>query len=312
MGRNGMGDKITRPAKPAELQRAKFLQQALQRRTPALSLPEDAITVNPAAIPSFLSDSSDVQKAYLDQLVECAPEAISILDEQYRIRGINGEFTRLFGFLAGEDVGRRSETLIVPPDRNAETQWLGEILDQGEKVKLETKRRRKDGTLVDVFLSGAQVIISGKQVAVYVLYRDMSEQKRAESLSSALYRIAEKTSSAIDLQQFYAAIHGIVGELMYARNFYIALYDQAAQLLSFPYFVDEEDPTPAPKRLGHGLTEYVLRTGEPLLCTPDVFDVLVKRAQVELIGAPSLDWLGVPLEAGNTTFGVLVVQSYTD
>ena len=307
-----MGDKITRPAKPAELQRAKFLQQALRRRTPALSIPEDAVTVSPAETPFFLSDSPEVQKAYLDQLVECAPEAISILDGQYRIRGINGEFTRMFGFLAEEALGRRIEKLIVPPDRTAETKWLAESLDQGERVKLETKRQRKDGTLVDVFLAGAPVIISGKQVAVYVLYRDISEQKRAESLSSALYRIAEKTSSAKDLQQFYAAIHGIVGELMYARNFYIALYDQASQLLSFPYFVDEEDPTPAPKKLGRGLTEYVLRTGEPLLCTPDVFDVLVKQGEVELIGAPSLDWLGVPLKAGNTTFGVLVVQSYTD
>src|SRR5437660_3097765 len=307
-----MGDKITRPAKSAELQRAKLLQQARRRRSPALSLPEDAVIVNSTWTASFLADSSEVQKAYLDQLVECAPETITILDEQYRIRGINGEFTRLFGFLPGEAVGRRIETLIVPPDRNAETQWLGEILDQGEKVKLETKRRRKDGTLVDVFLSGAPVIISGKQVAVYVLYRDMSEQKRAESLSSALYRIAEKTSSAKDLQQFYAAIHGIVGELMYARNFYIALYDPASQLLSFPYFVDEEDPRPAPMKLGRGLTEDVLRTGEPLLCTDEVFEVLVKRDEVELIGAPSLDWLGVPLKAGSTTFGVLVVQSYSD
>ena len=102
---------------------------------------------------------------------------------------------------------------------------------------------------MDVFLSGAPVLISDKQVAVYVLYRDISEQKRAESLSSALYRIAEKTSSAKDLQQFYAAIHGIVGELMYARNFYIAVYDPSSELVSFPYFVDEVDPAPARKKL---------------------------------------------------------------
>ena len=48
------------------------------------------------------------------------------------------------------------------------------------------------------------------------------------------------------------------------------------QLLSFPYFVDDEDPRPAPKKLGKGLTEHVLRTGEPLLCTPDVFEELVE------------------------------------
>jgi PAS domain S-box-containing protein len=58
------------------------------------------------------------------------------------------------------------------------------------------------------------------------------------------------------------------------------------------------------------LTEYVLRTGEPLLATPPVFDDLVRRGEVELIGAPSVDWLGVPLKSGTTCIGVLVVQSY--
>jgi two-component system cell cycle sensor histidine kinase/response regulator CckA len=307
-----MGDKITRPEKSADLVRAKFLKEALQRGTPAISLTGDSVGVTTAPMPALASDGLEVQKAYLEQLVECAPEAISILDEQYQITRLNGEFTRMFGFLPEEALGRRIDSLIVPPDRSSETRWIGETLTQGHRVTLETKRQHKDGTLVDVFISAAPVVIGGMRVAAYVLYRDISEQKRAEALSSALYRIAEKTSSAEDLQQFYAAIHGIVGELMYARNFYIALFDPLTQLLSFPYFVDEEDPTPVPKKLGRGLTEYVLRSGEPLLCTPDVFDVLVRRGEVELIGAPSVDWLGVPLKAANNTFGVLVVQSYTD
>lgn len=306
-----MGDKITPTVKSADLSRAKFLKEALERRTPALTHQGDPAAVASVPTPAFASDSPEVQKAYLEQLVECAPEAISILDAEYRITRVNGEFTRMFGFLPEEALGRRIDSLIVPPDRNSETRWIAETLAQGRKITLETKRQRKDGTLLDVFISGAAVIVGGSQVAVYALYRDISEQKRAESLSSALYRIAEKTSSAKDLQQFYASMHATVGELMYARNFYIALYDPLTQLLSFPYFVDEEDPTPVPKKLGRGLTEYVLRTGEPLLCTPDVFDALVQQGEVELIGAASLDWLGVPLKAANNTFGVLVVQSYT-
>ena len=197
------------------------------------------------------------------------------------------------------------------PDRGAETRWIADLLVKGQKVVLETKRQRKDGTLLDVFISAAPIVINGEQVAICVLYRDISEQKRAEALHSALYRITQKTSTDDDLQQFYTAVHSIVGELMYARNFYIALYDPLTQLLSFPYFEDEGEGRPAPRKLGKGLTEYVLRTGEPLMCGPDVFDELVKRGEAELIGAASLDWLGVPLKAGNTTFGVLVVQSYS-
>jgi two-component system cell cycle sensor histidine kinase/response regulator CckA len=307
-----MGDKITRPAKSAELARAQLLRDALQRGTAALSLPAQEPALAGEKIPSsFAPDSPELQKAYLEQLVECAPEAISILDKEYRITRLNGEFTRVFGFRPEEAMGKRLEPLIVPPDRTAETRWLQEALAKGQKISVETKRQRKDGTLVDVLISSAPVVIDGIQVGVCALYRDISEQKRAESLSSALLRIAEKAGSAKDLQHFYSAIHGIVGELMYARNFYIAVYDAATQLLTFPYFVDEQDSRPAPKKLGKGLTEYVLRTGEPLLCTQEVFDTLQEKGEAELIGAPSLDWLGIPLKAGDHTFGVLVVQSYT-
>ncbi|HVO81832.1 MAG TPA: PAS domain S-box protein [Terriglobales bacterium] len=307
-----MGDKITQPAKVSELLRAKLLQKALHNGTPTFSRPDDpAVAASAPPTPPLASEDIEVQRAYLEQLVECTPEAISILDH-YQVLRINSEFSRMFGFQPEEALGRRIDSLIVPPDRGSETLWIGEMLAKGQKVMLESKRRHKDGTLVDVFISAAPVLIGGNRVASYVLYRDISEQKRAETLSSALYRIAEKTSSAVDLQQFFAAIHNIVGELMYARNFYIALYDPLTQLLSFPYFVDEEDATPVPKKLGRGLTEYVMRTGDPLLCTPEVFDALLAQGEVELIGAPSVDWLGVPLKAANNTFGALVVQSYRD
>ena len=308
-----MGEKITRGPKSADLERAKLLKQALQQGSPpSLVAPEAALNGTGSPTSDWSEDHPEVQRAFLEQLVECTPEAISILNSRYGVTRINSEFTRMFGYSSEEALGRRIDTLIVPPDRNAETRWIAETLEKGQKVSLETKRRRKDGTLLDVCISSSPVLIGDTQAAIYVLYRDISDQKRAEALSSALYRIAERTSSAEDLQQFYAAIHNIVGELMYARNLYIALYDPVAQLLSFPYFVDEEDPTPAPKKLGRGLTEYVLRTGEPLLATPHVFDELVRRGDVELIGAPSVDWMGVPLKAGNNTFGVLVVQSYSE
>ncbi len=307
-----MGDNITQPATSAELSRAKFLREALQRRTLALSDPTATATASTEPItPSFATDSPELQRAYLEQLVECAPEAISILDPEYRITRLNGEFTRIFGFSPEEALGERIDSLIVPPDRSAETRWIAELLVKGQKVVLETKRQRKDGTLLDVFISAAPIVIDERQVAMCVLYRDISEQKRAEALHSALYRITQKTSSADDLQQFYAAVHGIVSELMYARNFYIAVYDPLPQLLTFPYFEDELDSRPAAKKLGKGLTEYVLRTGEPLLCTPELFDSLARQGEVESIGAPSLDWLGVPLKVGNNSFGVLAVQSYS-
>src|SRR5437763_16791239 len=68
-----------------------------------------------------------------------------------------------------------------------------------------------------------------------------SERRRTEQVQSALYRIAELASAAHDMQEFYGAVHAVVGELMDASNFYIALYDEERQLISWPYAVDEVD-----------------------------------------------------------------------
>ena len=135
---------------------------------------------------------------------------------------------------------------------------------------------------------------------------------RAERVEAAIYVISEAASSAMSLDELFPEIHAAVGELMPARNFYIALYDAECDRLSFPYFVDEVDAMPAAKAPGRGATEYVLRTGEPLLASPAVAAELQRRGEIELIGADSIDWLGVPLKVENTTFGVLVIQSYTE
>jgi PAS domain S-box-containing protein len=305
-----MGDKAA-PSAGAELLRAKALKEALERGIPpALSRPSE---ISSLAAPSPSSESGlEIQEAYLEQIIENAPEAISIIGPGLKILRINSEFTRLFGYARDEAIGQNLDSLIVPPDRYAETSWIGESLNQGHKISLETRRKRKDGTLVEVLLSASPVIVNGQKVASYASYRDIAEQKRSEELNSALYSIAARTHSAEDLQSFFAAIHNIVGQLMCARNFYIALYDRDTQLLSFPYFVDEQDPAPAAKKLGRGLTEYVMRTGEPLLATPAAFESLVQLGEAELIGAPSLDWLGVPLRIGSTSIGALVVQSYNE
>ncbi len=108
---------------------------------------------------------------------------------------------------------------------------------------------------------------------------DITEQKRNERIQAALYNISQATSSTQNLQELYRSIHQILGELMPANNLFIALYDPATNKVSFPYFVDEIDPPPSGKRLGRGLTEYVLRTGKPLLADPDDFEELARMGR---------------------------------
>ncbi len=253
-----------------------------------------------------------IPEAYLEGLFESAPEAVVILDSKHRIVRVNQEFTRMFGYSLADVRGRHLDPLIVPAVKAAEAKSLNTTVEQGRTVSLETQRRTKDGSIVDVSILSTPVNVGGGRVAFYGIYRNISEQKRAERLQSALYRIAEKANSAADLTDLFTSIHAILRELMYARNCYVALYDPVVDMVSFPYFVDEKDLVPpAPHRFRKGLTEYVLRTGRPLLAKPEILDELVRSGEVESrVGAPSRDWMGVPLKQGDTTFGVLTVQTY--
>ncbi|HEX2980790.1 MAG TPA: PAS domain S-box protein, partial [Anaerolineaceae bacterium] len=145
---------------------------------------------------------------------------------------------------------------------------------------------------------------------IVVLSKDITERKRAERIQAATFRISQAVNSSATLDELFHSIYSILNELFPARNLFFALYDETKDLLRFPFFVDEYDPPPLPKEPGKGITEYVLRTGKPLLATPAVFDDLVAQGEVESIGAPSLDWLGVPLKVKGRTIGVLVTQTY--
>jgi diguanylate cyclase (GGDEF)-like protein/PAS domain S-box-containing protein len=133
----------------------------------------------------------------------------------------------------------------------------------------------------------------------------------AERVRQATYDIARAVAGSRDIDDLFRRIHEIVGTLTPARNFYIAVHDPVRDEMSFPYFVDEHEGPPGPQPMGRGLTAYVLRTGKPLLAGPELFDALVTSGEVELVGAQSVDWLGVPLQTGQRTIGVLAVQSYT-
>ncbi len=152
--------------------------------------------------------------------------------------------------------------------------------------------------------------LGGRQATVMAI-TDVDDRRRARDVEAAIYETSRAAGASENLQELFASLHRTVARLMPATNFYIALYDAASDLMSFPYFVDEVDDRPEPLKPGRGLTGYVLRTGEPLLATVEAIAELERRGELESLGAPSVDWLGVPLKVGGATVGVLAVQSYT-
>jgi len=144
-----------------------------------------------------------------------------------------------------------------------------------------------------------------------VLQQEVLERQRGERLQAALFRIAELAGSTDSPDAFYASIHGVVDDLINARNFCIALISEDGTELSFPYSVDECDRENPTRKLADGLTEYVLRNGAPLLVDKAEIERLRASGEVGYYGSISECWLGVPLVCADHTAGVLVVQSYS-
>jgi diguanylate cyclase (GGDEF)-like protein/PAS domain S-box-containing protein len=146
------------------------------------------------------------------------------------------------------------------------------------------------------------------------------ESRTSDRLQKALYAISESAHTADNLPQLLKQVHAIVLGLLPAQNFYVALYDHETGMIQFPYYVDEREndiPSPtqkfSPEEMEKSLTLYILQNEQALLLSKDDFMDLERAGQIELIGAPCVDWLGVPLRTGEKKImGVLAVQTYQD
>lgn len=149
------------------------------------------------------------------------------------------------------------------------------------------------------------------------LEESVDKLEYAEKLQKSLYEIAAFAYFADELNEFYAHVHQVVSSLIYAPNFYIALYDLEKDQLNFPYFVDtrgDEQPNAIyPKEiLNNSLTGMVFRTDRPLLLDRQSLLQLYDEGKLKAYGDLAACWLGVPFHSGESVHGVVVVQSYIE
>ena len=163
-----------------------------------------------------------IQKVYFQQLFESAPEAIVLLKPNERIIQVNREFTRLFGYSQEEAVDHEINELIVPIKFKDEGSELSRRVAQGLMISTESIRRRKDGSLVDVSILGRPVRVDGSQIALYAIYRDITDRKSAEeslrksessfrglfnSVSDAIY-IMDREGRFVDVNEGAVTMYG--------------------------------------------------------------------------------------------------------
>ena len=224
----------------------------------------------------------------------------------------NPAFLSMYGYDSEEELKQVTvaSTYVIPAEGKG---FSDQLLARGRVDGLELHLKRKDGSIL--LGSVTAVVAHDNKGTPYFdcTIEDITHRKQAERVQATLYQISQATLTASDLEELFTLVHQSISELIVANNFYVALYDPVEDMVSFPYFVDENDPQPAPRKMGSGLTEYLIHHGEPVLVSPELFAELEESGEVENSGTPCLDWLGVPLKtAEDKTIGALVVQTYNE
>ncbi|QOL26857.1 GAF domain-containing sensor histidine kinase [Thalassotalea sp. LPB0316] len=147
------------------------------------------------------------------------------------------------------------------------------------------------------------------------LEKQLREKEHSEKLQVALYQIASLVNDEIPMSQLYIKVHEIIKTLLLAKNFYIALFDEAENIITIPYYIDEKEPDREmgfSLPLGNGLSSYIIKTRQAQRVFPQDVEALVRNGFINEVAGPQeySCWLGAPMISSNIVHGLIVVQSY--
>jgi PAS domain S-box-containing protein len=147
----------------------------------------------------FMQSISDpVTIRHLARVVESSEDAIVSKNLDGIIMSWNRAAERMFGYAAGEVIGR-SIRLIIPADRQSEEDMVLARIRAGQAVtQFETVRQRKDGSLLPISLTVSPIHDdAGRVIGASKIARDLTDRNRAEIASRRLAAIVESSDDAI-------------------------------------------------------------------------------------------------------------------
>lgn len=250
------------------------------------------------------------------ELFEQMNEGLVVVSPTGEIQLANDSFASMLGYSVDEILGK-SGTIFINDQKDLENFDVRlEQRSKGLNEKFEIKAKRKDSSTIWLNISSTpQYSSSGQYTGSMSLIEDITSKKESEIEREILNNIAIKASEEdIDLYDLCAFIQKELGMIMNSDNFFIA--KQKYDRLEFLYISDHSEPEIDESRRvrikGNGLSEYIIKSGKPILLKESEIISLSEKYSIVSYGKMAKCWMGVPIEIQGKTIGVMACQSYTN
>ncbi len=251
--------------------------------------------------------------AAIRTIFEHSPLATFAVDSRGVTRYLNQKFTEITGYTKADLPTDKAWLYRAYPDPKQRTRFLAkwrEQLEQGFSEGFVHPVTCRDGRIRQI-----EFIVTLLSDDMYIMScLDITESKANEKTAKALYDISNAVSATRDLDELYAAIHGILHDIVDATNFFISLVDEENDRLVFPYFADELDDYYDIENISDpetkSLTLSVIRSGTPLFIRNKELNQKTNSGELRFVGPEPAVWLGSPLTVKGKVIGAMAVQHY--
>ena len=231
-----------------------------------------------------------------------------VLHENGIVVDINLSGAKMISYKHEEIVGKKVFDFLDKKD----IPKVIENLEKSFSIPYEVTGVKKDGTKFPIEVEGRDVIReTDKRKLRVAALRDITERKKAQQLQIALYNISNAAIETDNLEELLAQIKIELGKIIDSTNFHVAFYDEKTDLISVPYFSNNEVDVPEIST-GKTCTRYLINQKKSILLNQEELIELRKSNEIREFEADPLIWLGVPLEFEGKLIGGLAVQSYTN
>lgn len=246
----------------------------------------------------------------LSLVVQQSPVSIVVTDTKGTIEYVNPAACQISGYTSEELIGKNPRVLKSGETPFDEYKTMWDTIISGNDWRGDFHNRKKNGELYWERASISPIKTPDGEITHFLgVKEDITERKHSESLQKALFNISRQVFETTDIYHLLEIVKNELSTLINTDNFYVAFYKEETDMLSMAYSVDEQDAItdwPAEK----SLTGYVVKNNKSVLLKSDDFQKLIENGEVELFGADSKIWLGVPLTVNGKPYGAIVVQDY--